>query len=138
MKIGTTSKPDKAADKIIDSGLDRHAEKYATNESEFLAIYCRDEDHTIVGGLLGDTGGGWLHIWQFWVSENHCGKSWGSKILAAAEKEAIKRGCKGSHLDTFSFQALEFYLERSYRQFGMLEDYGGVHSRHFLEKRLTS
>lgn len=131
-----TNKLDEAASRLIDVGLDGHAEKHVTNAWEHLCVYCRDDKDVVIGGLLGETGGGWFQLWRFWVAEDHRGLSWGSKMLAAAEEEAIRRGCKGSHLDTFSFQALEFYLKHGYRQFGVLNGYDGDHARHFLEKRL--
>lgn len=136
MKITTTNVPDPEADKVIDAGLDRHAEDYSQIICEGLCIYCRADDGTLIGGLLGDTGGGWLHIFQFWVDEKYRGYSLGREILAAAEVEAVTRGCHGSTLDTYSFQALDFYLKHGYRQIGVIEGYEGKYSRHFLEKRL--
>lgn len=138
MKITTTNVADDEADKVIDAGLDRHAEDYSQIVCEMLCIYCRDDDGVLIGGLLGDTGGGWLHIFQFWVHEDFRGASWGREILDAAEAEAITRGCHGSTLDTYSFQALDFYLKHGYRQIGKIEGYEGKYSRHFLEKSLKS
>lgn len=43
------------------------------------------------------------------MNESGRGKDIGTRIMLAAEDEAIKRGCIGSTLDTFSFQALGFY-----------------------------
>ncbi|PMN68348.1 GNAT family N-acetyltransferase [Enterovibrio norvegicus] len=136
MKITTTNRPDESADEIIDKGLDRHAENFVTENGECLSVYCHDKEGNFIGGLLGETCGNWFHIWQFWVTQSHRGASLGTNILDAAEKEAIKRGCKASHVDTFSFQAPEFYLKRGYHQFGLLEEYGGKFSRVFLKKQL--
>jgi len=53
-----------------------------------------------------------------------------------AEDEARHRGAKNAYLDTFSFQAPDFYKKHGYRVFGELQDFPPGHQRHFLTKRL--
>ena len=84
------------------------------------------------------TFGCWLHIEMLWVQEAYRGTSVGRKILVAAEQEAVRRGCFNSTLDTYCFQALEFYLKLGYSEFGSLKGYAGKYERHFLQKRLSS
>ena len=60
----------------------------------------------------------------------------GSKIILAAKNEAIKRGCVGSMLDTFSFQAPEFYKKLGYSTIGSLSGYFGKNERYYLKKKL--
>ena len=100
-----------------------------------LTIFLRDIEGEIVGGLLGCTNWRWLFISHLWISENLRGGGYGQKLIAAAEHEAVKRGCKHAHVDTFSFQAPGFYEKLGYRVFGTLEDYPEGHSRIFLQKR---
>ena len=38
-------------------------------DGEWLAILVRDDDHRIVAGICGNTGGGCAEIRQFWVEE---------------------------------------------------------------------
>jgi hypothetical protein len=45
------------------------------------------------------------------------------------------RGCHSARLDTFSFQAPEFYRRMGYEVFGVL-DYPPDHKRIFLKKQL--
>jgi ribosomal protein S18 acetylase RimI-like enzyme len=71
-----------------------------------------------------------------WVSELERGRIVGSQIILAAESEAIKRGCIGSTLDTFSFQALGFYEKLGYSLVGKLSGYLGEHERFYLQKKL--
>jgi hypothetical protein len=59
-------------------------------------------------------------------------------LMLTAEEEAITRGCSGSTLDTFSFQALDFYNKLGYRTFGTLSGYNGKHQRHYLQKSLCN
>jgi len=100
-----------------------------------LVIFVRDDQGQIVGGLNGYTHWGWLFIQHLWVAETRRGKEYGRELMQQAEQEALKRGCRHAHLDTFSFQALGFYQKLGYQIFGVLEDYPAGHTRYFLQKR---
>jgi hypothetical protein len=56
--------------------------------------------------------------------------------MQAAEKEAKRRGAKNVYVDTFSFQAPEFYKKIGYREFGRLKDFPVGHHRSWLTKAL--
>src|SRR5690349_17534516 len=73
-----------------------------------LNLIVRDEAGTVIGGLLADTYWGWMAINIFWLREDLRGRGLGSRLLKMAEAEALRRGCKNAHLDTLSFQALDF------------------------------
>ncbi|ACA87094.1 GNAT family N-acetyltransferase [Shewanella woodyi] len=100
-------------------------------------MYLRDDAGQVIAGLTGKIFGGWLHVEFLWVDEAHRNKDYGAKILSEAENEAISKGCKASSLDTFSFQALNFYLKQGYEVVGELDGYYGTHRRHYLRKQLT-
>ena len=91
----------------------------------------------LVGGLLGFTNWNWLFIKQLWVAEAVRGAGIGQRLIRAAEREAVARGCEHVHCDTFGFQALPFYLKLGFQVFGQLEDYPPGHTRYFLQKRLS-
>lgn len=56
--------------------------------------------------------------------------------LTLAEHEARQRGAKNAYLDTFSFQALNFYKRHGYQVFGELPNLPPGHQRYFLTKQL--
>jgi GNAT superfamily N-acetyltransferase len=97
-----------------------------------LDIFVRDEAGAIRAGLLGDTYWGWLHVAILWVDDPLRGQGYGTRLLAASEQEARRRGCQQAHLDTMSFQALPFYLERGYAIWGQLDDAPPGHMRYYL------
>jgi GNAT superfamily N-acetyltransferase len=103
-----------------------------------LNIFLRTPDQSIVGGLLGETYWGWLHIAFLWLRDDFRRQGFGERLLAAAEAEAARRGCHAVNLDTLSFQALPFYTARGYAVFGVLEDHPPGHTRFFLRKELHS
>ena len=101
-----------------------------------LAIFLRDDDNQVVGGLIGETYWQWLYVDVLWLQESFRGEGYGDTLLAAAEQEAAKRGCQYAYLDTFEFQAPEFYQNRGYIVFGELKDFPEGYSRYFLKKKL--
>ena len=101
-----------------------------------LNIVTHDEDGNVIGGILGGTYWGWLYIDILWVHESHRRKGIGSRLLAEAEAEAIRRGCHHVHLDTMSWQAPEFYQKHGYELVGILPDIPTGHQKYLLLKSL--
>jgi GNAT superfamily N-acetyltransferase len=56
--------------------------------------------------------------------------------MSAAEDHARSRGCIGSYLDTFEYQARPFYEKIGYEVFGTLEGFPPGYRQFFLSKRL--
>ena len=77
----------------------------------------------------------WLFIKLLWVSEELRGQGFGRALMSSAEQEALARGCTNIYLDTFSFQARDFYERLGYEVFGQLTDFPPGHKRYFLQKR---
>ncbi|EBF3881012.1 GNAT family N-acetyltransferase, partial [Salmonella enterica] len=100
-----------------------------------LGVYCRNESGEMVGGLIADRKGPWLCIDYLWVSESARNCGLGSKLMAMAEKEGLRKGCVHGLVDTFSFQALPFYEKQGYILQMSLPDFPKVGSqRHYLIK----
>jgi GNAT superfamily N-acetyltransferase len=92
---------------------------------------------SIIAGIHGQIGSGWLYIASLWVDENHRGNGIGQKLLDVAEKAAVERSCHGAYLYTYSFQSPQFYQKFGYRIFGKLENFCGEHTKYFLKKNLA-
>jgi GNAT superfamily N-acetyltransferase len=88
----------------------------------------------LLGGLWGGTAYSFLHIELLYLPDELRGAGLGRQLMTQAEQEAIRRGCRGVWLDTFSFQARGFYERLGYTVFGTFEDYPPGHSRYFLKK----
>ena len=99
-----------------------------------LAFFIRNQEDTIVGGIVGWAYWDWLAVDFLWVHEDLRSQGYGSQLLAAIEAAAIARGCKNALLDTFSFQAPEFYRKRGYEVYGELHDFPPGHTRYFMTK----
>ena len=90
-----------------------------------------------LGGLLGETQLSWLKILYLSVraDSRRCGI--GARLMAMAELEAVRRGCKYSLTDTMEYQAPDFYRKLGYRVVGQLDDWDSHgHAKFFLAKSL--
>lgn len=130
-------KPEEAAWGIIGRGVGTYNEQQAgDNNFQRLCFVLRTPDQDIVGGVLGETYWDWLYIDLLWVKDELRGRGYGRRLMTAAEDEARQRGAKNAYLDTFSFQAPDFYRHHGYQVFGELQDYPPGHQRYFLRKQL--
>jgi GNAT superfamily N-acetyltransferase len=102
-----------------------------------LNLTLRDARSTTVGGLIGSSHWGWLHVELLWVDESVRRRGFGRQLLLTAENVARKRKCRHACLETFSLQdALPFYTSLGYVQFAVLEDFPIGHRKYFLRKDL--
>jgi GNAT superfamily N-acetyltransferase len=101
-----------------------------------LAVLARDPGTgDVVGGLTGRTSLGLLFVDLFHLPPELRGAGLGSRILAEAEREAVRRGCTAGVLYTINFQAPGFYRKHGWQVFGEVPGTNGV-SRIFLSKTL--
>lgn len=112
-------------------------QKSGFGKTKKLVLLAKDTQNAVVGGLSGFTFGGWFHIEILWVDENIRGAGLGKSLIARAEKEAAERGCRVVNVETFSFQAPEFYRKLNYEQFGEVKGIGNDHKVIFFRKTLA-
>lgn len=137
MKFEITDKITKEDENIILKGLlEYNLARIEDKNPRDLGIYLQDKAGQKIAGLIGNTHGNWLFIKFLWVSEELRGQNIGSNILSQGENIAKERGCKYSFLDTFSFQAPEFYKKHGYKEVFVLENYPVVGKRHYFTKTL--
>ncbi|MFE3721066.1 GNAT family N-acetyltransferase [Streptomyces cyaneofuscatus] len=102
-----------------------------------LEVWALDEHGAVAGGLTGRTWAYWLHVELLWVDARHRGSGLGSQLLAEAERVArTERACTRSRLETWDFQAPDFYRKQGYEEIGRVEDYPPGVTEFILTKRL--
>ena len=105
-------------------------------ESEPLNLYLEDEKGNLMAGLVAETFGNWLEIEYLFVKEELRGQGIGSKLLQRAESEAKKRNCRFAFVNTYQFQAPDFYLSHGYKEVFILQDYPYTGKRYYYQKDL--
>ena len=103
-----------------------------------LEFVAKDENGIEIGGILAGIGY-WngLEIKILWVKDGYRKKGIGSQILKHAETIAIQKGAEIAMLDTFDFQAEQFYLKNGYQAIGEIKDFPKGHKRIYFSKKLT-
>lgn len=115
-----------------------NASKAGTTVSEQIALLVRNDRDEILGGLYGRVFYQWFFIELLSVPELARGQGMGSKLMQMAEELAREKECIGIWLDTFDFQAPEFYKKHGYSELGHIADYPPGHKRFFFQKRLMN
>lgn len=130
--------PDEAARQFVINGVDNY-NIATTGEAAYYPanFFLKDARGEVLGGLLGQIWGKWLHIAYLWVAEPAHGAGYGRALMRQAEQYGIERGCVGAHVRTFSFQARPFYEKLGYEVFGVLEGIPPGHSHFYLKKSFT-
>jgi ribosomal protein S18 acetylase RimI-like enzyme len=140
-KFTMTETPDNQIKRAIAHGpLTRFNETQAGRPEDRrpLAILVSHPDTgEVLGGLWGDTMFSYLHVDLLFIPEYLRRGGIGRRLMSDAEGEAIRRGCRGAWLDTYSFQARGFYERIGYSVFGTIKDYPPGHSRIFLKKTFS-
>jgi GNAT superfamily N-acetyltransferase len=97
----------------------------------------KNSDGDVIGGILA-IAALWhiLHIDTMWVRQEFRGNKIASKLIQDVEEYAKRLGCHLSYLETYDFQAKEFYINNGYKIFGVLEDCPKGHTCYSLSKRL--
>jgi GNAT superfamily N-acetyltransferase len=107
-------------------------------DSRPFAVLMRDPDTgELVGGLWGRSLWSSFYIDMIVVPEALRGRGEGAALMARAEDEARGRGCRHVWLDTYAFQARDFYEKLGYVEFGRLDGPAPVFPRYFLSKDLA-
>ncbi|MFF8973219.1 GNAT family N-acetyltransferase [Streptomyces sp. NPDC014995] len=102
-----------------------------------LHVWAMDDAGDLAGGLVGHTWTTWLHVTYLWVDERHRGSGLGTRLLTEAERLARReRGCRRVRLETWDFQAPDFYRKLGYEVVCVIEDYPPGITEFTLTKRL--
>jgi len=139
MQVEFTADPAEEDVRVLEEGLERFnrdAPLAADRTKVPIAVWVR-QDGRVRGGAYGDTHYRWLYLSSLWVDVALRGQGWGRRLVERFEAEAVARGCHGSWLETYGFQAPAFYEKLGYREFGRLKDFPPGSARLFYWKPLV-
>jgi len=99
----------------------RYVGEYGEVQPVWLSA--KDSDSRLVGGVRGFVFLNWFRIDILFVDEAVRRAGLGSKLLAAAEKNAQALGARNAALETFEWQARDFYIKQGYEEFARIDGY---------------
>lgn len=136
LRLSIEDNPSAADKDFLDRSLDDMNEtRWPMRRPGNFAVFLRNDAGDIEAGLDAIHYGGWLFVHNLWVAEARRGRGLGTLLMREAEARARALGCHSAWLDTFSFQAPEFYRKLGYASFGTLDHPPGA-ERIFLQKRM--
>lgn len=136
-EIVYVEKPDDSVWEVVGGGIQTYnAQKAGDDQGKRLCFVLYAAGQEVAGGVIGSTYWDWFYIDLMFIKEELRGRGYGHRLLTLAENEARRRGAKNAYLDTFSFQAPDFYKKHGYRIFGELQGFPRGHVRYFLTKQL--
>jgi N-acetylglutamate synthase-like GNAT family acetyltransferase len=136
-QIVYVEQPAESTMEIVEEGLSSFdTQQIGNRKSQRISFVVQTPDKKIVGGVSGEMNWNWLYVDLLWVKDELRGRGFGHRLMTVIENEAKKLGATKAYLDTYSFQAPEFYKKLGYREFGKLKDFPAGHQKYFLTRDL--
>jgi GNAT superfamily N-acetyltransferase len=114
-----------------------NCEQTGIEDGRLFSIFLRGAENEILAGLSGWTWAQACEIRILWIHSTLRGQGYGRRLMEMAEQEARSRGCKVIYLNSYSFQAPEFYRKLGFEVFARLDDFPPGHYHDHLVKRLA-
>ena len=135
LSISTDEEREQISDEVMH--FNARAVPFTQKETPIFKNYVLKDNNKIIAGINAIIyHWGILYIDEIYVSEAYRHQRLGTYLMDKVEQEALALGATLSHLDTFDFQAKDFYLKQGYEIFGVLENCPPNHNRYYLKKKL--
>ena len=134
IKVVVDYDPTQSDNAVISEGIIASNAHIVGERDKAFSIFLKNDSGKVFGGIQAFLDTESVYIDTLWVEEKFQKKGYGTKLLDAAELEAIKNGCKFLTVDTWDFQAEEFYLKNGYERIGEVKNYWLGHSKISLRK----
>ncbi len=139
LRIESQLDPTNADVEAIDRGLHSYNQRSADLDAiRRFAVYARQADGTLAGGALARWWGAACELMQLWVDQPLRRQGVGASLMQRVETLAIEHGCCLIYLDTFSFQAPEFYQRLGYETACRFDGFPDGGSKFILRKALIT
>jgi ribosomal protein S18 acetylase RimI-like enzyme len=120
----------------VKAGFAAYSEDKIGVSRRFKDWVVRGEDGLCIGHLQMMIVGKDGYIKSLWVDESHRGEGLAKFLMNAAEDFAVENGFNQIWVDTYSYQAPEFYKAYGFVLECEIPEYQKTHSRIFLRKNL--
>lgn len=122
---------------VIDGGLESANADAAPLESvRPLCCFAQTSAGTFIGGAIGRSWGTCCELRQLWVSAAYRQQGIGAALIRQFEDRSRLRNCTLVYLETFSFQAPDFYRELGYATRYSVPGFPGGIVKHMMTKKL--
>ncbi|WP_409345453.1 GNAT family N-acetyltransferase [Paenibacillus sp. MBLB4367] len=99
-----------------------HVPEDLKSRYEEINLAVKDESGSVVAGCIAVLCWNWIEVDILWVDAACRQHGLGTRLLSEVETIARDNHCAFIKLNTFSFQAPDFYRKNGYEEYGVLED----------------
>ena len=121
--------------RLIHECLQDYNRKYMDNGKDYS--FHIELDGVIAAGIVAESVEDTLEISYLFVRSEYRGSGLGTTLVCHVESLARENGIKRILLNTYSFQAPDFYRHLGYREILCIDPVFGVHSQHYFVKDLN-
>lgn len=121
---------------VVTEGITASIENIIGGRDTAFSVFLKNDAGNVFGGIQAFLDTESIYIDVLWVAKSLQKQGYGTKLLLAAEQEAIQNGCMYSLVDTWDFQAEVFYLKNGYERIGEIKNYWHGHAKIFLRKNV--
>lgn len=125
-------------DRVLREGIVSFNAQYTGDKPACFSVYAKNQHNEVIGGARVFAHKSSVFLDVLWVKNDYRHQGIGTQIVSAVEQESIKRKIPCVTLDTFDFQAENFYRKLGYQHIGTIANYLEGHDRIFLRKELLS
>lgn len=109
----------------------QNQDEYFEQEYNFI-VY---DSNQIIGGAIGFIKYNWYFLDLLYIDKEYRGKNIGTRLINEIEKLAKKKELIGVRMETWDFQAKEFYEKMGYEVYATFEDCPPGTIDNFLRKK---
>jgi ribosomal protein S18 acetylase RimI-like enzyme len=133
LKFETKDNPTSEEQKIIRDGIIGFNQSIINDKPKCFNIFVKQNEN-IIGGAIIYQHKDALYIDVLWCMEEYRRKGIGSKLIGMIEADAQHKSIKKLFVDTYAFQAQEFYKKHGFNIIGCAPEYLRGHDRIFMRK----
>ncbi|TKH44311.1 histone acetyltransferase [Paenibacillus terrae] len=114
----------------------KHIPEDIRTRYEEINLTLKNDAGQVIGGLLSVLCWNWVEVDILWVDQSYQGKGYGSQLLGEIEQIAKDNGCTFIQLNTFTFQAPDFYEKQGYEVIGLIDDAPRGFKHYYYKKNI--
>jgi len=137
MNIQTSPFTQELKEKIKEGFNEFAIEQMGLSDAQPYQVFHLTENKELKGAAVFRYFWNAVEVKQLYIAKDHRGKGIGTELMNRVQHFARKQGCAFISLNTLSFQALPFYLERGYTLEFTRKGYSHEVEMHYLIKYLN-
>lgn len=135
--IYSSSLDKKYEDTILEGLYEQARSKKSLKKIESFSYSMMDDEENFIAGISGIIIYGALYIDLLWVHANFRGLSYGTLLIAEADKLAKQKNCNFLYLSTMDFEAKSFYQKLGFEVEYVRNGYDNNSMMYYLIKKIN-